>query len=86
MCVNGYLQIKEWGVDAVKRNAVIKKLRAEARRLGLPFEEIRLKRHDAFRVGTTTRTLGRHKEIDDVTARKFFDQFASELGKGWWRK
>lgn len=35
----------------MKRYAVIKKLRAEARRRGLEFEEIRLTRHDAYRVG-----------------------------------
>lgn len=64
---------------------MIKKLRAEAKRRGLEFEEIALTRHDAYRVGNTTRTLGRHREIDDVTARKFFDQYAEELGKGWWR-
>lgn len=69
----------------MKRAAVIKKLKAEAKRRGLEFEEIALTRHDAYRVGNTTRTLGRHREIDDVTAKKFFDQFAQELGKGWWR-
>ena len=69
----------------MKRYAVIRKLRAEARRRGLEFEEIHLTRHDAYRVGDTTRTLGRHNEIDDLAARKFFDQFQNELGKGWWR-
>ncbi|QDZ43365.1 ribonuclease PH [Corynebacterium sp. sy039] len=69
----------------MKRSAVIKKLRYEAKRRGLEFVEIKLSRHDAYRVGNTTRTLGRHREIDDTTARKFFDQYASELGKGWWR-
>ncbi|MCQ9339978.1 ribonuclease PH [Corynebacterium phoceense] len=69
----------------MKRAAVIKKLKAEAKRRGLEFAEIALTRHDAYRVGNTTRTLGRHREIDDVTAKKFFDQFAQELGKGWWR-
>ena len=69
----------------MKRAAVIKKLKAEAKRRGLEFEEIALTRHDAYRVGNTTRTLGRHREIDDVTAKKFLDQFAQELGKCWWR-
>ena len=69
----------------MKRNAVIKKLKAEAKRRGLEFEEIALSRHDAYRVGSTTRTLGRNREIDDVTVKKFFDQYAQELGKGWWR-
>ena len=59
----------------MKRNAVIKKLKTEAKRRGLEFEEIALTRHDAYRVG----------EIDDLTVKKFFDQFAQELGKGWWR-
>lgn len=39
----------------MKRYAVIKKLRAAARRRGLEFEEIRLTRHDAYRVGTILR-------------------------------
>lgn len=69
----------------MKRAAVIKKLKAEAKRRGLEFEEIALTRHDAYRVGNTTRTLGRHREIDDVTAKKFFDQCARERGKGGWR-
>ena len=69
----------------MKRYAVIKKLRNEARRQGLEFEEIALTKHDAYRVGNTTRTLGRHREIDDLAVRKFFDQFQTELGKGWWR-
>lgn len=69
----------------MKRRAVIKKLQLEARRHGLEFEEIPLRRHDAYRVGSVTRTLGRHSEIDNLTARKFFDQFEAELGKGWWR-
>ncbi len=29
--------------------------------------------------------IKRKNEIDDVTAHKFFDQFADQLGKGWWR-
>lgn len=57
----------------------------EARKRGLEFEEIPLRKHDAYRVGNVTRTLGRHREIDDLTARKFFDQFEDVLGKGWWR-
>lgn len=73
------------GVDEVKRSAVVRKLQREAKRRGMEFEQIHLKRHDAFRVGATTRTLGRHTEIDEITAAKFFDQFADELGKGWWR-
>jgi hypothetical protein len=69
----------------VKRSEVLARIKRQARDRGLTFEVIGLTRHDAVRVGATTRTLGRHSEIDDVTARTFFDQFADEFGKGWWR-
>jgi hypothetical protein len=69
----------------VKRSEILARIKRRARAEGLEFEVIGLTRHDAVRVGSTTRTLGRHSEIDDVTARKFFDQFANEFGKGWWR-
>lgn len=65
---------------------MIKKLRMAAKDRGLVFDEIELTRHTAIKVGTTTKTLGRHNEVDEITAGKFFDQFADELGgKGWWR-
>lgn len=70
----------------VNRKAVIKKIQQAAEARGLAFEITELSRHSAVRVGRITRTLGRHSEIDDVTARKFFDQFADVFGgKGWWR-
>lgn len=70
----------------MKRKAVLDKIRKAARAAGLAFEITELTRHTAVRVGSTTRTLGRHAEVGDITARKFFDQFAGELGgKGWWR-
>lgn len=70
----------------VKRKAVLKKLRGAAKERGLVFEAVELTNHTGVRIGSTTRTLGRHSEVDDVTAGKFFDQFADELGgKGWWR-
>lgn len=69
----------------MKRTAVLKKIAKAARRHGLTYGTHELTKHTAVRVGNTTRTLGRHTEIDDVTARRFFDQFADELGKGWWR-
>lgn len=70
----------------VKRSAVIKKLHRAAKEAGLEFELRELSRHSAVRVGNTTRTLGRHSEVDEITAAKFFDQFSIEFGsKGWWR-
>ncbi|MFZ1382547.1 MAG: hypothetical protein WAS54_07175 [Scrofimicrobium sp.] len=69
----------------MKREAVIGKLRIEPRRRNLEFRVVELNRHTAIQIGGVSRTLGRHREIDDLAARKFFDQFQSVLGKGWWR-
>lgn len=69
----------------MKRTAVLKKIKAEAKRQGHDFETVELTNHTGIIVGGLRSTLGRHNEIDDVTARKFFDQFADVLGKGWWR-
>ncbi|KXA68021.1 hypothetical protein HMPREF3223_00347 [Cutibacterium avidum] len=70
----------------MKRKAVLDRLRKQAQLRGLDFELTELTRHTSVRVGRTSRTLGRHAEVDDKTAHKFFDQFADEFGgKGWWR-
>ena len=69
----------------MKRTAVISILKKAAKKQGLFFAEYELTNHTGIKVGGTASTLSRHSEIDDVTAGKFFDQFASELGKGWWR-
>lgn len=66
----------------MRQREVIERLRAEARRRDLEFEITQLTRHVAVRVGGTTKTLGRHREVDEVTARRFWDQFAEVLGKG----
>jgi len=69
----------------VKRTAVLKKLKAEAKKRGLEFEIVELSNHTGVVVGGTRSTLGRHTEVDEVTVGKFFDQYAEVLGKGWWR-
>jgi len=69
----------------VKRREVLQRLRAAARAAGVSFEVVELTNHTGVLVGGVRSTLGRHTEIDDVTARKFFDQYADVLGKGWWR-
>lgn len=69
----------------MKRAAVLKKLKAEAKRRGLEFEIVELSNHTGVVVGGTRSTLGRHTEVDEVTVGKFFDQYAEVLGKGWWR-
>lgn len=69
----------------MKRRQVIQKLKREARSRGLDFEIIELTKHSGVRVGKTTKTLGRHSEIPDKTVIKFYEEFAEELGRGWWR-
>jgi hypothetical protein len=69
----------------MKRRDVLKKLKTEAKRQGLDYSETELTNHTGVTIGDKRSTLGRHSEIDDVTARKFWDQFAEVLGKGWWR-
>jgi hypothetical protein len=70
----------------MKRGQVLKKLKTAAKDAGLRYSEIELTNHTGVWVGDHRSTLARHNEIDDVTAGKFFDQFADQLGKGWWRK
>lgn len=69
----------------MKRTAVLRRLRRAARDAGVSYEEVELTNHTGVVVGGLRSTLARHTEIDDVTARKFFDQYAAVLGKGWWR-
>jgi len=69
----------------MKRGEVLKKLKQQAKKNGLSFETYELTNHTGVKIGNTASTLGRHSEIDDLTAKKFFDQFAAEFGKGWWR-
>lgn len=69
----------------LKRSAVLRRVRRAARDAGVSFEVVELTNHTGVVVGGVRSTLGRHTEIDDVTARRFFDQFAQVLGKGWWR-
>jgi hypothetical protein len=70
----------------MKRNDILKKLKAQALTMGLSFEIVELTNHTGVVVDGFRSTLARHSEIDDVTAHKFFDQFAEKLGgKGWWR-
>lgn len=69
----------------LKRSVVLRRVRRAARDAGVSFEVVELTNHTGVVVGGVRSTLGRHTEIDDVTARRFFDQFAQVLGKGWWR-
>ncbi|MDR0783332.1 MAG: ribonuclease PH [Propionibacteriaceae bacterium] len=71
----------------MKRYKVIKKLKDEAKRLGIPFQMTELSKHTGIEIGATRSTLSRSSsDFPDQTAHDFWDQFAVELGgKGWWR-
>jgi DNA-directed RNA polymerase specialized sigma subunit len=69
----------------VKRTEIIRRLRKASNAVGVEFEIVELTDHIGIVVSSKRSTLGRHAENDDVTARKFFDQYAEILGKGWWR-
>ena len=69
----------------MKRKAVIDKLKKAAKSAGLEYDQYELTNHTGITIGGKASTLGRHSEIDDLTAHKFFEQFAAVLGKGWWR-
>lgn len=69
----------------MKRRDVIQRLKKEAKRRGLAFGIEELTNHTGIWVGECRSTLGQHTEIPDVAAHSFWDQFAVELGKGWWR-
>lgn len=69
----------------MKRRQVLKRLYSAARKAKLPYFEDELTNHTGISIGGKRSTLGRHAEIDDVTARKFWAQFDDVLGKGWWR-
>ncbi|GAA2250178.1 hypothetical protein GCM10009851_39670 [Herbiconiux moechotypicola] len=69
----------------MKRRLVLKRVRTAARQAGLDYVETELTNHTGITVGGTRSTLGRHREIDEVTVRKFWAQFDEVFGKGWWR-
>ncbi len=69
----------------MKRRQVLKKLQLQAKKLDLEYVEAELTNHTGVSIGGKRSTLGRHGEIDEVTARKFWSQFDDVLGKGWWR-
>lgn len=64
---------------------MIQRLKREAKRRHLEFEVSELTNHTGVQVGQCRSTIGRHAEIPDIAAHSFWDQFADELGKGWWR-
>ena len=70
----------------MKRRDVLKKIRAEANRQGVSYDEAELTRHTGIRVGGLRTTVPRHTEIPDRVAQTIFKQLEPALGEGWWRR
>ena len=75
------------GLDhiSMRRREVLKKVRDAAQAASLPFEVTELTNHTGVTVGSHRSTIGRHSEVDNTTARKFFKQFEEVFGEGWWK-
>jgi len=69
----------------VKRTQVITKIKQAAKRHGVRFEQVELKKHTGIIVDGHRSTISRQTEIPDGTARAFWKQFEEVLGEGWWR-
>ena len=69
----------------MKRAQVIRTVQKAAKMAGLSFEIVELKNHTGLVVDGHRATLGRHREIDEVTVKSYFKQFEAVLGKGWWK-
>lgn len=69
----------------VKQTEVLKKIRKAAKAQGLTYTEQELTRHLGITVGTTSTTVPRHNEVNEITAQAIFKQLSGELGEGWWR-
>lgn len=66
----------------MKRRAVLKTIGTAAKSKGLTYTEVELTKHTGAIVGGLRSTLARHSEIDEITVKKFYQQFEDVLGKG----
>jgi hypothetical protein len=69
----------------VKRSELIKKIRREAKRQGVAWEQAEGARHDMIWLGSVKIPIPRHVEIGQRTTEDIFHECEAELGKGWWR-
>ncbi len=69
----------------MRRKEVISKVRTAAKAADLTFDQVELTNHTGIIVGDFRSTIGRHNEVDNITAGKFFKQFEVVLGEGWWK-
>lgn len=69
----------------MRRKEVIDRVRDAANAADLVFGQVELTNHTGIIVGDHRSTIGRHREVDNITAVRFFKQFEVVLGEGWWK-
>lgn len=70
-----------------KKKALIKRIRQEAKRQGIAFEQSPRKggNHEIWKLDGLTVPIPRHAEIQEITAQDIYREAAEKLGKDWWR-
>jgi hypothetical protein len=70
----------------VKRAALLKRIKAEAKRRGIVWVLDREGgRHTVYLLGGSRIPIPRHVEIDDNLAERIFRECEPELGERWWK-
>jgi mRNA interferase HicA len=70
----------------VKRIALVGKISKAAARQGRGWTLVRQgARHEVWTCGSTTITIPRHRDINEMTAKAIQKQLEPELGTEWWR-
>jgi hypothetical protein len=71
----------------MRRSALIRRLRREARVHGLSLVLVRQgSRHEIWRCGHVMIPIPRHREIDETTAEDgIYRRLEGLFGEGWWR-
>lgn len=73
-------------VDYDETAGHLKKIKVEAKRQGVAFDQVRDDgRHTIFQVGDVRFPISRQREISDVIARVIYQQVSEVLGRDWWR-
>ncbi|MDF7664888.1 hypothetical protein [Bifidobacterium sp. ESL0745] len=68
-----------------KRQALIKEIRAQARKSGVPFSSSQGGNHELLHLGDQVIPIPRHNEIRENTALRIRKECEEKLGKDWWK-
>jgi hypothetical protein len=70
----------------VKRRDIIRRIAAEAKRLGLDWQLVREgANHSVYVLDGVMIPIPRHRELGENLAVDIFKECQDVLGKGWWR-